>query len=258
MWSQCPKLSKRASSTNEKRITSESSLFFRALKPLSFPFLALHPIFNNNTIFTLLWGSQSSLDSIFWAQPLKRSWEGRSGQAETPILAIWQSMSRASERGFARSRAEKTGRSPETVPIPKSPSTSRRRGFKMLHHPYYYCSIARTPDAFRDESGRPAPSRVPARPTPSPCRAPPRPAPGPAPRAPAPRRAPAPAPAPAPPARTPAPRGDCPPPPEPISRTSGAEPQAPALLCEHQLVSPAVAHEVEPHTHLPPFPPPSP
>lgn len=67
----------------------------------------------------------------------------------------------------------------------KALPTSRRRGFKMLHHLYYYCSTVLILDAFQDKRNRSAPRRVPASPrllTPAaPPRAPP-PAPPPPPR----------------------------------------------------------------------------
>lgn len=54
------------------------------------------------------------------------------------------------------------------------------------------------------------------------------------------------------PARAPTARGSRPLP-QPISSTSGAEPQAPALLSGHQLVGTAVAYEVAPRTAFPVF-----
>lgn len=51
---------------NERELPQIYLCFVKPSIPLSFPLLvALHPIFNKNTISTLLRGSQSSLDSIF-------------------------------------------------------------------------------------------------------------------------------------------------------------------------------------------------
>lgn len=98
--------------------------------------------------------------------------------------------------------------------------TSQRRGFKMLHHLYYYCSTVLILDALQAEGSRPAPGRVPARPRLLTQAAPPR---APPPARPRPHR-----PGLTPhrglcsrPARAPAPRGDRPFRLEPINRASG-------------------------------------